>query len=122
MIYSIFFYASENVHLSNQAVLTAFLIYFSSYVSGFLTYRVVVFLGCHVGVAVTPVVVDLLLLFVVEPHQLLGCRADEHIERVQVTKTRLGGVLGERAVKEGRYKLDCILCVCIYQNTGGSWP
>lgn len=56
-------------------------------------YRVVVLLGRHVGVALAPVVVDLLFLFVVQPHQLFGGRGDEGVQLVQVVQTGLGGAL-----------------------------
>jgi len=60
-------------------------------------HRVVVLLGGHVGVPVAPVEVDLLLLLVVEPHQLLGGGAHEAVQRLQVPQARLGRVL-EHAV------------------------
>lgn len=61
-----------------------------------LLYRVVVFLGGHVAVSFAPVVVDLLLLLVIEPHQLLGGCGDEGVKLVQVLQSDLGGVLQER--------------------------
>lgn len=56
-------------------------------------YRVVLFLGCHVGVSFAPVVVDLLFLLVVQPNQLFGGSYDEGVELVQVVQTGLGVVL-----------------------------
>lgn len=58
-----------------------------------LLYRVVFLLGCHVGVSFTPVVVHLLLLFLVQPHQLFSGCSDEGVELVQVAQTGFRGIL-----------------------------
>lgn len=65
-----------------------------------LFYRVVVFLRGHVAVSFAPVVVDLLLLLVVEPHQLLGGCVDEGVKLVQVLQPDLGGVLVRECAKD----------------------
>ena len=57
------------------------------------TYRIVVLLGGHVGVAFAPVVGHLLLLLLVEPHQLLGGGQHEGVQLVQVPQAGLGRVL-----------------------------
>lgn len=61
-------------------------------------YRVVFFLGRHVGVPLAPVVVDLLLLLLVQPHQLFSGGGDEGVELGQVAQAGLRGVLRGRKV------------------------
>lgn len=53
------------------------------------SYRVVLFLRCHVRVTVTPVKVDLLLLLIIQPHELFSGSADESMELIKVPQTRL---------------------------------
>lgn len=82
-----------------------------------LLYRVVVFLGGHVAVPFAPVVVDLLLLLVVEPHQLLGGCVDKGVKLVQVLQPDLGGVLvrgRDRDVfAEDGFSNDKLLLLCL---------
>ena len=57
------------------------------------SYRVVVLLGGHVSVAFAPVESHLLLLLLIEPHQLLGGGQHEGVQLVQVPQAGLGGGL-----------------------------
>lgn len=58
-----------------------------------LPYRVTFFLGCHVGIAVTPIKAHFLLFFLIQPHQLLGSCRHKPVQALQGPEAGLGGVL-----------------------------
>lgn len=58
-----------------------------------LAHRVALLFGSHVGVAVTPVKAHLLLLLLIQPHQLFGSSGHKTMQAVQEPEAGLGGVL-----------------------------
>lgn len=77
-------YLAEDRRVSKDGWLV--LLHFNKEMSVWLpscTHIVELSLGVHVGVAVTPVEGDLLLLPLIEPDQLLGAVSDERVQALQ---------------------------------------